>query len=92
LAIEDCGAAGKCKRCRRRFAGIYGVELMTNKLTAAETKADIEHVRAELVLTVHEIAKALAKRGGSLDVLGKVADDLTIEAARLRRLSAGKTA
>jgi hypothetical protein len=65
---------------------------MADKLTSAEAKADIEHVRAELVLTIHEVAKALANRGGSLDVLGKVADDLTMEAGRLRRLSQGVTA
>jgi hypothetical protein len=65
---------------------------MTDKLTTTEAKADIEHVRAELVLTIHEVAKALAQRGGSLEVLGLVADDLTSEAGRLRRLSQGMTA
>jgi hypothetical protein len=26
-----------------------------------DTKADVEHIRAELVLTIHDVAKALAK-------------------------------
>ncbi|MDY0873105.1 hypothetical protein [Dongia rigui] len=59
---------------------------MAANLTTAEVKADIEHVRAELVQTIHEVAKALAKRGGG-EVLSAVAADLTKEAAALRRLA-----
>lgn len=54
---------------------------------ANETKADIEHIRRELMLTVREVAQALAKRGRSPEVLRDVAGDLLREAAELRRLA-----
>ncbi|MBI2254734.1 MAG: hypothetical protein HYU58_08960 [Proteobacteria bacterium] len=57
-----------------------------------EQKTEIAHIRQELTLTNREVALALAKRAGSLEILAAVADDLIAEASRLRRLSTGKTA
>lgn len=59
---------------------------MSDRKITAEAKADIQHIREELMLTVREVAQALAKRGGG-SVLTDVAADLTKEAAMLRRLA-----
>ncbi len=63
--------------------------MSNSQLTTAQSD-DIRHVRAELTLTAHEVAIALAKRAG-LTVLADVADDLTAEAGRPRMMSKGVT-
>jgi hypothetical protein len=60
---------------------------MSNVKMSAETKADIQHVREELMLTVREVATALSKRRGGVPVLLEVAGDLEQEAKRFRKIA-----
>ena len=60
---------------------------MTNLEQDQTTTTDIRHIRKELVATIHEVAKALAKRGRSPTVLIDVAKDLDREARALRHLA-----
>nr|WP_298689572.1 hypothetical protein [uncultured Dongia sp.] len=62
---------------------------MTTNIFETAESVGIRHVRAELTLTNHEVAIALAKRA-VLPVLAAFADDLTAEAARLRMMFKGR--
>lgn len=64
---------------------------MTNLELDQAATADICHIRQELKLTAHEVAVAIAKRAGRLDILAAVADDLMTEAGVLRAMARGKT-
>lgn len=54
-------------------------------------KADMEAVRQQLKLTVHDIALALAGRSGDLRMLDQIAGDLRAEASVLAAMANGKT-
>lgn len=54
-------------------------------------KADIEVVRLQLKLTVHEVAVALVSRTGSLKTFEHIAEDMRREAAVLSAMATGKT-
>jgi len=48
---------------------------------------DVVHVRAELVLTVHEVALSLSRRTQDPKVLADISNDLVAEARKLRHMS-----
>lgn len=54
-------------------------------------KADIEVVRQQLKLTVHDVAVALVSRTGDLRTFKHIAEDMRREAAVLSAMAGGKT-